>query len=80
MLGFDVYWLGVDCNIVGYYNLVVHYRLGYKWVVLEYEYLRDIGWLDEEDLVNSKGQLSSLLPSSSLHCDGTRLHSFASIL
>lgn len=66
VVGLDMYLHGVDCNMAEYYSVAEHYRLGCKWVGLEDECLSGMGWLDEEDLVDSKGQLSLRLPSSSL--------------
>lgn len=33
MVGLDVYWLRVDCSVIGYGNVAARYRLGYSGLV-----------------------------------------------
>lgn len=47
MVDLHVYWLGVDCRVVGYCSTIGHYILRYKFIDFKYEYLRGRDWLDE---------------------------------
>lgn len=74
----SVYWLGVDYSVVGYCNMVGNCTLVYKRAGFEGECLRGRDWLDEEDSIDNRGQLSSPLISSSFHCRWNGLYSLAS--
>lgn len=80
MVGLDVYWLGVDYNVVGYYNVAGNYRLG----------ISGLGWSMSicGVLVGSTRCTWLIVRDNCRHlfllilcvADGTRLYSFSSSL
>lgn len=50
VVGYDAYWLGADCNLVGYC------KRGYKEGAMECEDLWVIGWLEEAELISKRGK------------------------